>query len=88
MFMGLWIVVAVIVVVLLVASQDSTSGGQRHRGSSARQILDERLASGELTPDEHAARSAVLGVDSRSRFRWSLGTVSYTHLTLPTIYSV
>lgn len=74
MFMGLWIVVAVIVVIV-VASQGSTSGGQSSRGSSAREILDQRLASGELTPDEHAARSAVLGVDSPSRPRWSPGMV-------------
>lgn len=70
MFMGLWIVV-VVVAVILVASQASTSGGQSSRGSSAREILDQRLASGELTPDEHAARSAVLGVEDRSRPRWS-----------------
>lgn len=74
MFMGLWIVVVVAVVVavvILVASQASTSGGQGSRGSAAREILDQRLASGELTPEEHAARSAVLGVDDRSRPRSS-----------------
>ena len=74
MFMGLWSVV-VVVAVILVASQASTSGGQSSRGSSAREILDQRLASGELTPDEHAARSAVLGVEDRSRPRWSPAVV-------------
>ena len=53
-----WVAIIVAAVWLLLRS---ARGGQRTRGSErAREILDERLASGELTPEEYRERRDML----------------------------
>ena len=53
--------IAIIVLVIV-----ATSRTPRDRGSSSQALLDERLADGEMSPDEHARRSGVLA-ETRTR---------------------
>jgi len=47
------ILVWVVIIVLVVWLVGALVGNRRPRDKDARQILDERLARGEITPDEH-----------------------------------
>jgi putative membrane protein len=51
-----WLVFVVLIVLLV-----SRRGCWGHHGSSARAILAERFARGEITPEEYRERSAQLG---------------------------
>ena len=69
------LIVAAVVVVVVLLSTRSTSGPTHHPGpppeyrarppSTARAILEERLARGEITPDEY--REIVRTLDETSR---------------------
>lgn len=62
MFMGLWIIVVIVAVVAAAGwSTNQAATPRRTATSSAREILDQRLTSGELTAAEHAERRAALG---------------------------
>lgn len=58
MMFGWGVLLLILVVVVVVATTDNSS--PRARQSPSRSRLDERLASGELTLEEHAERVAVL----------------------------
>lgn len=57
MFMGLWVIVLVALVIAAVLAGSSRSGDDR---TGAVDLLDRRLATGELTVEEHAERREVL----------------------------
>lgn len=60
---ALMVVIAVAVVVLVVWMVRTMGPQARHASgssSSAMDVLDRRLASGELTPDEYRERAAIL----------------------------
>lgn len=60
MFMGPW--VAILIIVGIAIATAGWAGNQSKTSqSSARQILDERLARGELTAAEHVERRGMLG---------------------------
>jgi uncharacterized cupredoxin-like copper-binding protein len=67
MFMGLWIVVVLIAVAA--AAGWSTNQGSSPPRTSAREILDQRLANGELAAAEHAERGTALGIESSTTGR-------------------
>lgn len=86
MFMGLWIVV-VLVTVVAAAGWSSTQGpSAATTQTSARAILDQRLARGELTAIEHAERRAALGTEPDARrptWRpWTVAGIGLTALLL------
>lgn len=62
--MGAFMVVVAVTLIVLVVWMVRTIGPQaRHASgppSSAMDVLDRRLASGEITPDEYRERAAVL----------------------------
>lgn len=53
--------------VLLVVGIVLAASGRREGDDSARRILDERLARGELSPEEHRERAEILGPRDRGR---------------------
>lgn len=75
---GWWILMAFMMVVFwglvilgIVWLIRSLSGGHwgwshQHAGTSAQELLDRRLASGEISPEEYRERRAVLRGDSES----------------------
>jgi len=62
--------IAIIVLVIV-----ATSRTPRDRGSSSQALLDQRLADGEMSPDEHARRSGVLA-ETRTRRRRPTGVLA------------
>jgi uncharacterized membrane protein len=61
---GTLIVVALVFTVIYwVVSAVSDRGGDRASRESAREILDRRLASGELTPEQYAQLRATLAAE-------------------------
>ena len=68
MFVGVgWIAVAVVVVAVIALVVDRRLDGPE---SAARALLDERLAAGHVTVEEHAERIAVLDHRRRRPARW------------------
>jgi len=57
MMAGFWVLVALLIVW---AVRSTTTAKGQGRGGNALQTLDERLASGEISPDEYKARRAIL----------------------------
>jgi len=64
------LLIAIIVLVIV-----ATSRTPQDRGSSSQALLDERLADGEMSPDEHARRSGVLA-ETRTRRRRPTGVLA------------
>lgn len=59
-FMALVLVAVVALVVWLVRSTQRHHGHPQDRDETAMDILDRRLASGEITPEEHRERAEIL----------------------------
>ena len=59
-FMALVLVAVVALVVWLVRSTQPHHGQPQGREEGAMDILDRRLASGEITPEEHRERAEIL----------------------------
>lgn len=59
MMAGFWVLVALLIVWAVRSTTTAKAQGQG-RGGNALQILDERLASGEIGPDEYKERRAIL----------------------------
>jgi putative membrane protein len=54
-------VLLIVLAVLLVRWLTTSGDGMRERAKTARQILDDRLAKGEIARDEYEERRKVLG---------------------------
>jgi len=70
--MMLFPLLLIAIVVLVVVA---TSRTPQDRGSSSQALLDQRLADGEMSPDEHARRSGVLA-ETRTRRRRPTGVLA------------
>ena len=57
------LVAVVVLVIWFVRSTGATHAHGQHAGAAETplQILDRRLAQGEITPDEHKERAAIIG---------------------------
>lgn len=72
MFMGMWFVALVAVAVAVIAAAGSRSRGD---DTGAIELLDRRLASGDLTVEEHAERRGVLmqaGATTSGQRTWAV----------------
>lgn len=89
MFMGLWIIIMLVAVLAAVGWGAAQGSNARPTQTSAHEILDQRLARGELTSTEYDHRRATLGTDTQARgpdWRpWTIAGIGLAALLLPAL---